>query len=472
MKDLPTKICHGAKHPTPLMLLSIALFVTVVAQFTFLTFSDDLDDHAQAHGLVRHVSGNGPLITSNAQKDPILQDDVPPQQSRRKILPDPRTQRIVILPGPHKTGTTSVQSSLMQWIEGHRRGSQFHKWAYPIITEEDAELVETKERMFFNAKGFTPFFYALVYSSCRDSALGADDKSSSNNSLVKMFSKRMQEDWDDGYNLLVASETLDLILDEELASNYTNFTDEYWNRVLECLPQNEESDDSADTSPPPIVIGIQHRTPRIEQLISLWHQIGKDQTLLEFATDRKVLASEGRVMNSLGLADFFARQGYSVVVIDTGGMAAQEGEKVQLPIAAACYFLQMPCQTNQDGELGITVTKKNQANNVTRKEAAYIHSSITKNQREDSVERGIPSHILKKVNELFMEFDCQYQYLVNMDTVTLLYGNNTFDRCLRHPPNNYINNRPLQPMSKTFEAIYNLLCAEYPESKNCRGMSR
>lgn len=356
-------------------------------------------------------------------------------------------QKIVLLPGPHKTGTSSVQVALKGWIGKRPAGTEFYKWAYPVLTAEEWQSVETDERMFVDAKGFHPFFHSLLSNSCSDAT-----SSSNSTSLVRQYSKKLQQKWDAGFSLLLASESLDLLVNEQAAMQNGDYANQYWERALGCLPKIP-----LDVPRPPIVVGIQHRTPRVDHLISLWHQIGGNRTLLDFATDLNTVEPHSSVLNSLGLAAFFAQRGYPVVILDTGGMAASE-EKVKLPIAAACYFLQMPCHRNKRGELGITRTEQSDSSKST-----FVRATQNKNEREDKAERGITEQTLTTINNLLLDFDCQYKSLVHLKNVNLLYGNSTFSRCQHE-----LTGAKPEPIYKTIRAIAEFLCKEYPTSKNCQ----
>lgn len=232
-----------AVHFQYLFLVLVALLALYQIEFS-LEFSTSVSEEAllliKQHSIDQFTSSNHRAVASRENS-----------LTSAKSVGQESEQMIVILPGPHKTGTTSVQAALKNWVDKPPVGTQFHKWAFPILSREDWQSVEAQSdgKMFFNAKGLHPFFHSLRTTSCSDTT-GAN-----NTALVRLYSKRMQQTWDEGYNLVLASETLDLLVDENVARHNADHADQYWKRALECLPNGD-----LKGSQPTIVVGIQHRT--------------------------------------------------------------------------------------------------------------------------------------------------------------------------------------------------------------------
>ena len=283
-----------------------------------------------------------------------------------------KRQRVIILPGPHKSATTSLQSFLDKLSKSGKLGT----WDWPA----------SGGKMFGNVLNSVLF----------------DPKDSSG--LQKQLRSKIIKAWENGKSIVFGNEDLDYIAvmspDEAKAA---------LQRLQGLLPQDmvAERDMSAT---------IMYRTPRSSHLISAWKQqiamakpgrnwnspwrtvIGDEPTETEPPSLSEWLCHgiwEGRIefhietiiaswLNPMGLANAFVR--YGNVNVTIGDMSGME----DVPNTVACELLQIPC-TNDGNIVGQSMQK-----------------TILLNKRSNPTELGMTDGDLNEAEEILRRMDCFY----------------------------------------------------------------
>jgi hypothetical protein len=256
--------------------------------------------------------------------------------------------------------------------------------------------------------------------------------------LLQLYQRKIRQSWEQGKNVVIASEHLDRLVrpDFHVAESkpttkeghtITSLTPEaLWKRFLALLPSTSN-----------LVVGLTHRTPRIEHLLSVWHHVGHE-SLSEFITKRKPpgLTFTQHSLDSLGLADFFVRQGYMVRVLDSGALRHEATSGADLPSAVACHVLEIPefC-------------------------GPTIYSTPVYNARREPAARNVNNQTLDAIEALLLQHDCQYQHL----KVEWTNSNQTFATC-RTIPTNAKRRQHHRPFSETIKAIIDMVCEYHPTS--------
>ena len=390
-----------------------------------------------------------------------------------------RNQKLVILPGPHKTGTTTVQAALFQWMQqttfptndakAHSEDRQFRNssslfkdWAYPVPTRQDFEAINSSYSKLVGGKGFSPMVTRLFANP--SATVSAEDVIQSS-PLLRLYRQKIQQAWKAGYNVVIASEHLDRLVTPTSAAKPSTITispNQLWERFLRLLPSTDN-----------VIIGIQHRTPRIDHLISLWHHVGKqDESLLDYITKpiKPGLASTAYSLDALGLANFFVQRGYVVRILDTGAPLPSILETRSLPVAVACHLLQISTDLH-------TCAEAFDDSSILGKDKRDAHL----NQRSDPGERQVDSHTLQAIDRLLLDHDCQFHYDFVVRQKIQWSGDKTFApdsfatsfvNCSELPEtagtkrSGFGNTK--KPFSETVRAIVFLVCQKYPSAKHCR----
>jgi len=353
-----------------------------------------------------------------------------------------REQTFVVMPGPHKTGTTSVQAALFRWMNRQINAPAFANWSYPVPTREDFESIQSTNGKIVGGKGFAPMVTRLYANP------GLSPEESIRSPMLQLYRQTISRAWDAGKSIVIASENLDRLAKEiQGDDDGPHVTPErLWERFLQLLPRLSSSN---------MIIGIQYRTPRIDQLISMWHQLGKrGESLVDFITNpiRPGLASVAHSLNPLGLADFFVQRGYTIRIIDTGRVV--QAGKMTLPTAVACYILQVPVCADDDGA-------RSPLSGGNSTERWF-------NQRSDNGDRVLNTEILQAIDQLLVNFDCQYLEAWNGSNVEWFVGELGGHQMAGFAADCSSKNVTVRrPFSETIQAIVKLVCDAHPDAKNC-----
>jgi hypothetical protein len=355
-------------------------------------------------------------------------------------------QKVVILPGPHKTGTTTVQYNLYSWIL-KQKFPGFDEWAWPVPSEDELKTLKlTLAPVPRNHK-----FFALL--STRLVGLKRwGNPEVPHSAVIDLYRNAMQRAWDQGKSLLIASEFFYIFsLDEpERLRQLNNATSgaDLLQAFLDILPLPNATVERE------IVTAVHHRTPRVDHLVSLWHQTSvygaqtltkgktdflKASSLSDFITNPYGLQESMSWLNSLGLVHVFAKQNIPVILMDTAGA---QNKSIDLSTAVACYALGIPCRKHATGQLKFLNTAKR------RRKSQML------NRRNDTGDRDLDEATLEGIDRLLIEYDCQFQdYMQKQKHIQLLYADNLFRDCPKESPS--LRRRSF---AETIQSIVDLVC--------------
>ncbi len=285
------------------------------------------------------------------------------QRQKNKEIKTPKPQRIVLIAGPHKTGSSSIQNNMYKWttIPNAQNKLLLPQWSWPSPTQiyddcnssggngnndgQDSSKKHKKkhEKEHMHGKIFYPFAEALH--NCRIAKFRTIYDMYSCQELIDVYKAEFQIQWDAGYNLIIGTEAFDLIGHIPSIASAKNKDMLYMDDVLHQLPKNTTKED--------ITIVIKYRSPRTKHLISWYHEC-----CMNTMTFRKFLQSEmydhpdrgSRIIDSLYLVQKLLLEGYHVVLFDLSGVL-DKGYDISNLIA--CDVLDAKCTPNKEivGEL-------------------------------------------------------------------------------------------------------------------------
>mmetsp|Transcript_35004 Transcript_35004/g.68922 ORF Transcript_35004/g.68922 Transcript_35004/m.68922 type:complete len:523 (-) Transcript_35004:52-1620(-) len=282
--------------------------------------------------------------------------------------------RFVLLAGPHKTASSTLQSffsdiahstvsvsntnvtKLRTFVTPHPAVTD---WVWPVPVEGDCfykNISSSERESFFLKSGSSRKFYATMGAlfsgryARRDfknwysirGGIPKADLETRKAEVVHYFRSLFRKPWEEGKNIVIGSEEFDAVVaplrdgpvvgvGEELhvASSSAGMLD----NLLDLLPWDSSSSDGNGTtngnarSPPlqleDIEVQINLRTPRISHVISIWHQQGHKKSLQKFLLDQNAGFFLYQI-NSLGEALQYARRGIQTTVIDMAGVREKE----------------------------------------------------------------------------------------------------------------------------------------------------
>ena len=284
-----------------------------------------------------------------------------------------KRQKVVILPGPHKTGTTSVQSFLASLSKKNLLGD----WEWPASS----------------SKAFSDVAHSVL--------LDNEDK----HGILKRKRAKVQEAWKKRHNIVLGAELLDYV-----AATSTEELSSVFQRLYSIFPS--EMDPTKD-----MTTVVMYRTPRSSHLVSAWKQQiamakrrgggghiwrraiekegvkkGKAPTLSQWLCNgtwegkmefnvNKIIETQ---VNPMGVARAFLRYGNtSIVVGDMSNMT-------DISNTVACEVLGVPC-TKEQKVVGWNKTKPKLLN-----------------QRENPAPLGFSDAEMIQVEDILRRMDCYY----------------------------------------------------------------
>jgi hypothetical protein len=349
---------------------------------------------------------------------------------------DRNSSRIVILLGPHKTASTSLQAFLVKMAAqvysvtnttyGH---STFKKKPHPAITEWVWPLGIEEEMILagglpentgqWGAMKYYAYVAALI--------TGKLDNSfwmpawEDNENMADYFRSLLRRPWEEGKKIVIGSEELDNIVSGLVEESRGGAGEEIHiatdsgdmiDGLLDLFPWDNTTtapSDANDNLRTPslrledIEVLLNYRTPRIDHVISVWHQGGQDSTLREFLSTRlRTLLHT----NSLALALQFARKGIKTTMIDMSGVYEKEARESTYETIETVYG-------GLEGVVACDVLGMGKDNGLCDDHSklhlyGYQKHETTgvKNKKSDSMSRNMTDAQLEEINAVLEEYDC------------------------------------------------------------------
>mmetsp|Transcript_17272 Transcript_17272/g.43100 ORF Transcript_17272/g.43100 Transcript_17272/m.43100 type:complete len:476 (-) Transcript_17272:1052-2479(-) len=246
--------------------------------------------------------------------------------------------RIAVLVGPHKSGSTTIQTffDALCHLKVHPDGRKpkirprytESEWVWPKgeHTGDKSDSILSHYVTFRTDKHF------------KDWGKQSNEKrEESRANFADSYRSIFRQQWEQGKKIIIASEEFDAVTEELShdsirAGNYSGEethvaprSGDMIDALLDLLPW-ENSTDTSTTIPPPlrleeIEVQINYRTPRIDHLVSLWHQLDQNTNKM---TLRQFLSTQGlsthiHAIDSLAEAFQFVRKGIRTSIIDMKG---------------------------------------------------------------------------------------------------------------------------------------------------------
>jgi hypothetical protein len=323
-----------------------------------------------------------------------------------------KKRQIVLLAGPHKTGTTSIQSNLYSWTtnaminETSQTNVLLPSWYWPV--PNTVIVMEKNDPNNFDwtaAKGF----YALLEAMRNHSMYRVENRLLFQNytydQVVDMYRDELRKSWDMGYNILLGTEAMDYCVKDSDGIRLLN-------EFLKLLPENEYQFTNEEDIAPinnHITAVVTYRSPRVGHLVSIWHQTKKKVENFRdwMITTKNELGS----LDSLALTEILLNAGIKVVLIDSSGLA-ENGYDISAVVAcdilgAACTSEKTLIELQTEPMIKNIKAHKNFNLNVERKE-------------------------LDDMDDTMRRYDCKFKHLISHPSLTVLYAHDlysNFEKC-------------------------------------------
>jgi len=340
-------------------------------------------------------------------------------------------QRIILLAGPHKTGTTSIQSNLYSWTrnaqntiassviqndiqrETHTPIIPLPSWYWPVPPlVSQMESMDTQNFAWTPAKGF----YALLEAMRNHTLYRVEDRLLFNNytfdQVIDMYKVELQHAWDEGYNIVLATEAIDYCIKDKDGQRLLE-------EFLDVLPDSGISSMNSSTSTlvkdkglatrDHITVVVTYRSPRVKHLVSIWHQTKKK--VEHFRAWMTTTRNELGALDSLALAEMLLNHGLHVILIDSSGII-QGGYDISYIVA--CDVLGAECTINKTLQ-------------------GLQSEPVVKNVKVDkNYNLNVNDEELDAMDKVMRQYDCKFQHLMDHPNLTILYPHDlihNFDQC-------------------------------------------
>jgi len=321
------------------------------------------------------------------------------ESASRTSTEENKMQRVVLLAGPHKTSSSSIQLNIFHWLNGNSTQEDIaglsKSWAWPSPSKEFIEH-DCEMNDHLDSKIFYPFIESIKAQHKKSRCINSHY---SLTELIKLYHDKIYMKWKQGYNLVIASEAIDFIASERRSDG-----PEILNRLVDELPWHERDGNPLHGSDEDITAVVGYRTPRVDHLISLWHQCCmQDMSLYEYVTHRfETVVDPLRSLDSLKLAKVFLDKDIETVIIDMSGVAALGFDMSNI---VACDVLNAECTERKT---------------FPRAPAKKAEIANIKTHSQDNV--NMTSVQLDQINDVIERYDCNFVTLMQHKKVKILYS--------------------------------------------------
>jgi hypothetical protein len=289
-------------------------------------------------------------------------------------------ERIILLAGPHKTGSTSRQIIANTYSEVLKDS---WNWIDPPEMKNLTTYVRIKRMAILPLKLSGKRYPMFRLTRPIDTS-----------ELLNIFRKEIRKQLGLGLNILLGSEEIDSIDSDQLDT------------LLTIFPAEASKN---------IVVVINYRSPRIRHLMSLWKQMRIPVTFYHFINNHAGALERGfHAIDSMSLADAFLKRGFQVSLVDQSGMSSHGYEMFS---TLGCDLMKVPCD---ETKMPLAIKDKPEILSKMRKH---------RNVKVDGV-MNVTELQLEKMDNILKNYDCMFQGLLHNKNLTVLY-NNQFGRNMR-----------------------------------------
>jgi hypothetical protein len=303
-----------------------------------------------------------------------------------------KRQRMCILAGPHKTGTSSVQANMYRWskrtinftdTETDFPPDPILNWIWPVpLTIAKIESNDTKTFNWSPAKIYYPMMEALIPLKRRSKRTLF--KKYTATEISGMYRDTLSAYWNEGNDIVFGTEAMDLIVKfPDGPSMLHTISDN-------ILPNTIEGRD--------VTAVVMYRTPKINHLLSIWHENCNKQSDPKFYEWITTTSNTFGPIDSLGMVDMMLKEtNWNIVLIDLNMVRLDDWD---ISNFVACKVLGEDCANK-------TLKGLNGA------------KPVVKNVRKNDRDPNVPNRTLDEIDAVLKSYDCNYQHLSHTNTSRL-----------------------------------------------------
>jgi hypothetical protein len=316
--------------------------------------------------------------------------------------------KVVILPGPHKTGSTSLQTCLVDWTwnwlsRSIREGSDrpvspplaLPKWAWAVPDETVLRKMKLMHvyptKAFASLMGVADLDPTMGLSPQGRTQIGGVITEEDVKKVIELYRSSMEQEWRENYKIIYGSEEMDRLVNPS-HSNSSDLMD----AILNILPWNV-SGTSRTLEEDDVEVVLVHRTPRVKHLISVWHQMRmRNETFRNYLLKR--VLPHARFVDGLGVAQQFLGRNIRTTILDMNGMQETYGNRTNICHIVACDILQTEECTEDTHRLKFLVSNP-----------SLDKSDVPQNIIADEGAMDLTAKEVDAINSIMIEYDCGYR---------------------------------------------------------------
>jgi hypothetical protein len=354
--------------------------------------------------------------------------------------------RIVVLAGPHKTASTSIQvfisgitgstmslskSIIIPKDEFRTPHPMINEWVWPIGVLEEQEFIKMSPAKLYAVLA------SLVMMQKRSIKFFPQWDDVSEEEILELRAKAIdyfrtliRRPWEKGKKIVFGAELFDALvydlIDESIISDAgeaTHMSPTSRNGIdafLDVLPhtsrnfQNQPSLQLED-----IEVHINYRYPRIDHLRSIWHERKDMETLREMLMNGENIY----FLNSLALALQFVRRGIKTTIIDMAGVFEKESkesstkeptlekdknettETTSIVVVGGLLGV-VACDILRIGNKSNGLCDDNSHLHLQGRESMLTHTSKIKNKKDDKTTTKLTEKQMEDINRAIEMYDC------------------------------------------------------------------
>lgn len=335
------------------------------------------------------------------------------------VLPD--EQRVILLAGPHKTASSSVQHNVMEWS----RHGILRTWKWPSPDTSSDIFVIMKGGK--NKKVFAPMMNVLsnrlvISRTVPGTRLGREK-------LLATYRDEFRRAWRQGHNIVIGAEGADCMFNDKNVD-----PDRFVDGLLSLMPwssgdrrlvspyQNIKETSISNIEPlhggdQNLTVVITYRSPRVDHFLSAWHMFGNPPHLRNWTLE---MDYDMHLLDPLGMAEVYLSHGINVIIIDLSGITRQG---LEISSVIACDVLRVPCQNS-------IILGNSYSPEVRNRMRA-------RRERLTSIRTDMTLEELHKLDNVMKLFDCTYKDIFYNPNIQILYGYYLLQNILNCPTETY-----------------------------------
>jgi len=332
-------------------------------------------------------------------------------QTASKLSTKSGQQQLIFLAGPHKTGTSSMQTNLWKWstnLDDHNdnnrhntnsRKSALPNWVWPVPPSiVKIESSDPHPWEWTPAKGFYPLIEALrnytIYPNSKPTRTLFQQYQQ--HQIVNMYTDYIHQVLNDGYDIIMGTEAMDSLVKDSDGVEILNRLANVLSTDTATMPMTKPTSTTSQNTKARISIVIVYRTPKARHLISIWHQNALKRTDPGFYDWITTTGNNLGALDALGMVDLIVRHpaadDWNIVLVDLSGVKEDGWDLSNL---IACEVMHVECDTETKGLMGLSDEE----------------NPILANVREDTRPPDMGKEVFDRMEVVMRGYDCNYQHL-------------------------------------------------------------